>query len=61
MYWGGWVTISNVWNEGIQEVIDLDPVMILMVFFCSWNTSLFSDEFLQNMIMFIHYGMDLIT
>jgi hypothetical protein len=29
-------------------VLDLDPVMILMVFFCSWNTFLLSDEFPQN-------------
>jgi len=29
-------------------VLDLDPVMIFMVFFCSLNTFILSDEFPQN-------------
>jgi len=35
MHGNGRVNFSNAWHKGLYEVLDLDPVMILMVFFCS--------------------------
>jgi hypothetical protein len=37
-------------NKGLHEVLDVDPLMILIIFFCNWNTSLLTGEFPQNMI-----------
>jgi len=29
------VCISNYWNSGLQEVLDSDPDIIVIIFFCS--------------------------
>jgi len=47
-YSDGMANISNVLNKGICEVLDVDPLMILIIFFCNWNTFLFTGEFPQN-------------
>ena len=49
IYLDGMVNISNVLNKGLCEVLDVDPLMILIIFFCNWNTFLLTGEFPQNM------------
>ena len=34
-YSDGMANISNVLNKGICEVLDVDPLMILIIFFCN--------------------------
>jgi len=46
IYWGGMINIFNILNKDLHKVLDVDPVMILKIFFCYWNTG----EFPQNMI-----------
>ena len=48
-YCEGNVVIPTDWNNGLQDILELDPVMILIIFFCSSN-NLFSVELLQNII-----------
>jgi len=50
MYWDGMVNIFIILNKDLHKVLDVDPVMILKIFFCCWNTILHNGEFLQNMI-----------
>ena len=49
-YWDGMVNIFNILNKGLREVLDVDPVMILLIFFCYWDTFLLTGDFPQNMI-----------
>jgi len=51
-YSDGMVNISSVLNKGLCEVLDVDPLMILTIFFCNWNTFLLTGEFSQNMISY---------
>ena len=50
IYSDGIVNIYNVLNKGLHEILDVDPLMILIIFFCNWNTFLLTGEFPQNMI-----------
>ena len=40
IYSHGMVNISNILNKSKHEVPDVDPVMILIIFICNWNTFL---------------------
>lgn len=51
-YSDGMVNIY-VLNKGLHEVLGVDPLMILIVFFCNWNTFLLTGEFPQNMIPYL--------
>ena len=49
MYCEGNVNISNDWKSGLQEVLDSNPVIILIIFFSNWKLILISVDILQNM------------
>ena len=51
IYWDGMVNVFNILNKDLHEVLDVDPVMILLIFFGYWNTSLLTGKFPQNMIL----------
>jgi hypothetical protein len=40
MYCEGNVNISKDQNSGLQDVVEFDPVIILIILFCSWKTLL---------------------
>jgi hypothetical protein len=42
--------LSSVLNMGLHEILDVDPIIILIIFFCTGNTFLLNDEFHQNII-----------
>jgi len=45
IYWEGTVSIPRDWNGGLHEVLGLEPVMILIIFFCAKKTFLHSVVF----------------
>ena len=50
IYWDGMVNIFSILNKDLHEVLDVGPVMIVIIFFCYWNSFLLTGEFPQNMI-----------
>jgi hypothetical protein len=42
MFCEGNVNISKDRNIGLQDVLEFDPVIILIIVFCSWKTLLLS-------------------
>jgi len=50
IYWEVIVSIPNDWNSGLQEVLSLEPVIILTIFFWAKNILLLSEEFSQKII-----------
>jgi len=38
IYWEGTVSIPRDWNSGLHEVLGLEPVMILIIFFWAKKT-----------------------
>jgi hypothetical protein len=49
IYWDGTVKIP-VLNKDLHDALDVDPVTVRIIFFCSWKTFLLNDEFPQNII-----------
>ena len=47
IYWDG---VINILNKDLHEVLEVDPLMILIIFFCYLITFLLTGEFPQNMI-----------
>jgi hypothetical protein len=55
MYCKGNVSLSNDWNGGLQEVLDSDPVIILIIFYCNWKTLLLYVELPQKYNAIRHF------
>ena len=50
IYLEGTVSIPRDWNSGLHEVLGLEPVMILIIFFWAKKTFLHSVEFPQKIM-----------
>jgi len=50
MYWEVRVNICNFLNNVLREILEVDPVIILIILFCFWKILLLSTESPQNMI-----------
>ena len=48
MYWEVRVNISNFWNNVLHEILEVDPVIILIILFCCWKILLLSTETLNG-------------
>jgi len=48
MYWDGSGKISKLKNDFLQESLFLQPIMILIIFFCDLKIFILSEEYRQN-------------
>jgi hypothetical protein len=52
MYWEVRVNISNFCNNVLNEILEVNPVIILIILFCCWKILLLSTESPQNDTIF---------
>jgi len=57
IYWEGTFNIPRDWNSGLHEVLGLEPVKILIIFFWAKKTFLHSVEFPPKNYTIIYYRM----
>jgi hypothetical protein len=50
MYWEVRISISNFWNNVLHEILEVDPVIILIIVYWCWKFLFLSTETPQNMI-----------
>ena len=50
MYCEDKVNDSNLWNKGLHDVLELEPIIVLIILFCNRKTFLLSIEIPQNII-----------
>jgi hypothetical protein len=51
LYWDGILHISSVLNKGLHEILNVQPVIIFIIFF-NRNTFPLSDNFPQDIILY---------